>query len=63
MQTYETLKHLAWDSQLHVVFITKYWGEALPAQWRRDGGPTFWDLVEQRERQLEESQLMDSSYA
>jgi hypothetical protein len=57
----ETLEHLAWDFQFHVVFITKCWGEALSAQWRRDIGPTFWDLVEQRERQLEERQRMDSS--
>jgi len=58
MQTYETLKHTTWDCKYHVVFIPKYRRKALYAQLRRDLGPVFRDLAEQKECKVEEGHLM-----
>jgi putative transposase len=58
MQTYETLKHTTWDWKYHVVFIPKYRRKALYAQLRRDLGPVFRDLAEQKECTVEEGHLM-----
>lgn len=58
MQTYETLKHTTWDCKYHVVFIPKYRRKALYAQLRRELGPVFRDLAEQKERKVEEGHLM-----
>jgi putative transposase len=58
MQTYETLKHTTWDCKYHVVFIPKYRRKALFAQLRRDLGPVFRDLAEQKECKVEEGHLM-----
>jgi len=58
MQTYETLKHTTWDCKYHVVFIPKYRRKALYAQLRRDLGPVFRDLAEQKECKVEEGHLL-----
>ena len=58
MQTYETLKPTTWDCKHHVVFMPKYRRQALYAQWRRDLGPVFRDLAEQKECKVEEGHLM-----
>ena len=58
MQTYETLKHTTWDCKYHVVFIPKYRRKALYAQLRRDLGPVFRELAEQKECKVEEGHLM-----
>ena len=58
MQTYETLKHTTWECKYHVVFIPKYRRKALYAQLRRDLGPVFRDLAEQKECTVEEGHLM-----
>lgn len=58
MQTYETLRHTTWDCKYHVVFIPKYRRKALYAQLRRDLGPVFRDLAEQKECKVEEGHLM-----
>jgi putative transposase len=58
MQAYETLKHTTWDCKYHVVFIPKYRRKALYAQLRRDLGPVFRDLAEQKECKVEEGHLM-----
>ena len=58
MQTYETLKHTTWDCKYHVVFIPKYRRKALYAQLRRDLGPVFRDLAQQKECKVEEGHLM-----
>ena len=58
MQTYESLKHSVWECKYHVVFIPKYRRKALYAQLRRDLGPVFRSLAEQKECTVEEGHLM-----
>lgn len=58
MQTYETLKHTTWECKYHVVFIPKCRRKALFAQLRRDLGPVFRSLAEQKECTVEEGHLM-----
>ncbi|MES1181143.1 MAG: IS200/IS605 family transposase [Verrucomicrobiota bacterium] len=58
MQTYETLKHTTWECKYHVVFIPKCRRKALYAQLRRDLGPVFRSLAEQKESKVEEGHLM-----
>ena len=57
-QTYETLKHTTWECKYHVVFIPKCRRKALFAQLRRDLGPVFRSLAEQKECKVEEGHLM-----
>lgn len=56
--SYETLKHTTWECKYHVVFIPKYRRKALYAQLRRDLGPVFRSLAEQKECTVEEGHLM-----
>ena len=58
MQPYESLKHTTWECKYHVVFIPKYRRKALYAQLRRDLGPVFRGLAEQKECRVEEGHLM-----
>ena len=58
MQIYESLKHTTWECKYHVVFIPKYRRNALYVQLRRDLGPVFRDLAEQKESKVEEGHLM-----
>ena len=58
MQTYESLKHSVWECRYHVVFIPKYRRKALYGQLRRDLGPVFRSLAEQKECTVEEGHLM-----
>ncbi len=58
MQTYESLKHTAWEIKYHVVFIPKCRRKALYAQLRRDLGVVFRELAEQKECKVEEGHLM-----
>jgi len=58
MQIYESLKHTTWECKYHVVFIPKYRRKALYVQLRRDLGPVFRDLAEQKESKVEEGHLM-----
>ena len=58
MQTHESLKHTVWEYKYHVVFIPKYRRRALYAQLRRDLGPVFRSLAEQKECTVEEGHLM-----
>lgn len=58
MQTYETLKHTTWECKYHVVFIPKYRRKTLYVQLRREMGPVFRDLAEQKECKVEEGHLM-----
>ena len=58
MQTYESLKHTTWECKYHVVFIPKYRRKNLYAQLRRDLGPVFRSLAEQKECTVEEGHLM-----
>ena len=56
--SYETLKHTTWECKYHVVFIPKCRRKALFAQLRRDLGPVFRSLAEQKECTVEEGHLM-----
>ena len=58
MHTYESLKHTSWECKYHVVFIPKYRRKTLYVQLRRDLGPVFRDLAEQKECKVEEGHLM-----
>jgi putative transposase len=58
MHTYETLKHTTWECKYHVVFIPKYRRKGLYVQLRREMGPVFRDLAEQKECKVEEGHLM-----
>jgi len=58
MQIYESLKHTTWECKYHVVFIPKYRRKALYVQLRRDLGPVFRDLAQQKECKVEEGHLM-----
>jgi putative transposase len=58
MHTYETLKHTTWECKYHVVFIPKHRRKALYVQLRRDLGPVFRDLAQQKECKVEEGHLM-----
>lgn len=58
MHTYETLKHTTWECKYHVVFIPKCRRKALYAQLRREMGPVFRELAEQKECKVEEGHLM-----
>ena len=58
MHTYETLKHTTWECKYHVVFIPKCRRKTLYGQLRRELGPVFRDLAEQKECAVEEGHLM-----
>ena len=58
MPTYESLKHPTWECKYHVVFIPRCRRKALYAQLRRELGPVFRDLAEQKEGKVEEGHLM-----
>ena len=54
----ETLTHTTWECKYHVVFIPKYRRKALYGQLRRDLGPVFRRLAEEKECRVEEGQVM-----
>jgi putative transposase len=58
VHTYESLKHTTWECKYHVVFIPKCRCKVLCTQLRRDLGPVFRDLAEQKECKVEEGHLM-----
>ena len=58
MQTYETLKHTTWECKYHVVFIPKFRKKVLFGQIRRELGPVFRDLAQQKECTIAEGHLM-----
>jgi REP element-mobilizing transposase RayT len=58
MDEYESLNHTKWECKYHVVFIPKYRRKELYGQLRRDLGPVFRTLTEQRESRVEEGHVM-----
>jgi len=58
MDEFHTLNHTKWECKYHVVFIPKYRRKALFEQLRRELGPVFRSLTEQRESRVEEGHLM-----
>jgi putative transposase len=58
MDAVETLSHTKWECKYHVVFIPKYRRKMLYGQLRRELGPVFRQLAEQKECRVEEGHLM-----
>ena len=58
MKTYETLKPTSWECKYHVVFITKCRKKTLYGQIRRELGPVFRELAQQKECAIIEGHLM-----
>jgi putative transposase len=58
MDEYQSLNHTRWECKYHVVFIPKYRRKALFERLRRDLGPIFRSLTEQRESEVQEGHLM-----
>jgi putative transposase len=58
MDEYQSLNHTKWECKYHVVFIPKYRRKALFGQLRRDLGPIFRSLTEQKESRVEEGHVM-----
>ena len=58
MEETATLRHTKWDCKDHVVFIPKYRRQALYKALRRHLGDVFRSLAQQKERRVEEGQLL-----
>jgi putative transposase len=58
MDEYHSLNHTKWECKYHVVFIPKCRRKTLFGQLRRDLGPLFRTLTEQKESRIEEGHLM-----
>ncbi len=57
MNDFETLCHTTWDCKYHVVFIPKYRKKALFEGLRKELGPLFRTLAEQRESKILEGHI------
>ena len=53
-----SIAHTKWECKYHVVFIPKYRRKSLFEQLRKDLGPVFRSLTQQRESQIEEGHVM-----
>src|SRR5436190_19506162 len=58
MDEYESLNHTKWECKYHVIFIPKCRRKVLFGQLRRELGPVFRSLTEQRESRVEEGHVM-----
>jgi putative transposase len=58
MDEYHSLNHTKWECKYHIVFIPKCRRKTLFGQLRRDLGPLFRTLTEQKESRIEEGHLM-----
>ena len=58
MDDNQSLAHTRWDCKYHVVFIPKYRRKLLYGQLRKELGPVFRQLAEQKECRVEEGHLM-----
>lgn len=58
MDEYHSLNHTKWECKYHVVFIPKCRRKTLFGQLRRDLGPLFRTLTEQKESRIEEGHIM-----
>src|SRR5204863_4113954 len=58
MDEYESLNHTKWECKYHVIFIPKCRRKVLFGQLRRELGPVFSSLTEQRESRVEEGHVM-----
>jgi len=55
----ESLAHTKWDCKYHVIFIPKYRRKALFHELRKELGPVFRKLAEQKESRVEDGHLME----
>ena len=58
MDEYEKLSHTTWECKYHVVFIPKYRKKALFGAIKKELGPIFRRLAEQKESRIEEGHVM-----
>ena len=56
--TYQSLSHSKWDCKYHVVVVPNYRRKALDGEMRRQLGPIWHELAQQKEGQLIEGHLM-----
>ena len=59
MNDEESLAHTKWDCKYHVIFIPKYRRKALFHELRKELGPVFRKLAEQKESRVEDGHLME----
>ena len=59
MNDYESLRHTRWECKYHVIFIPKGRKKTIYGQLRKDLGPIFRELAQQRESKIEEGHLME----
>jgi putative transposase len=57
-ETYQSLSHSKWDCKYHVVFVPKRRRKAIFGQTRKQLGPIFHALAQQKECQIIEGHLM-----
>src|SRR5262245_45500295 len=58
MDDYQSLSHTRWECKYHVVFIPKYRRKALYGMLRKEIGPLFRRLAEQKESRVEQGYVM-----
>ena len=58
MEDYRSLSHTKWQCQYHIVFIPKYRRRALFGVVRRELGPVFRRLAQQKECMIEEGHIL-----
>ena len=58
MEEYRSLSHTKWQCKYHVVFIPKYRRRTLFGVVRRELGPVFRRLAEQKESRIEEGHIL-----
>ena len=56
-ERYQSLAHSKWDCKYHVVFVPKRWRKAILGNIRRQLGPVFHTLAQQKECQILEGHL------
>ena len=59
MNDEESLAHTKWDCKYHVIFIPEYRRKALFHELRKELGPVFRKLAEQKESRVEDGHLME----
>ena len=57
-ERYQSLAHSKWDCKYHVVFVPKRRRKAILGNIRRQLGPVFHTLAQQKECQILEGHLM-----
>ena len=58
MNEYQSLNHTKWDCKFHVVWIPKYRKKTLYGQIKKQLGPVFRELANQKESEIVEGRLV-----